>query len=783
MVSGFSDETGQGPGSCGLFLEATASWNVKEMVLELVSTDHSSADKRPPSDSGNWEIFLASPPSLLDRWQIVVITGSSDSSGALSTKSIRAFPPDGGSEFQVARLPEKPGSCRQRIEVKIPWKSLDAHGKTGQRLRVQLQFYRVDAAGKRQTWRWFPSAESWIDPTHAFEIELGQKASPRCDLCASVTQENLRRIHLDVTAPPECAGPTATIFRNNRPLATGSLALRDGAAVTRITLPFPNYDEIDQPLVVRAGRGSLGVVPLHAVKAVVQDKLQRAMLRYLPFVFQGEKLPVADLEQPTEFDTLAGPYRIETTYYDSGRRPVVTAANPGRYGAVSRIITASGRVFVRYHTLFRQPNDTPFWAWKIGGKIDIRESLGISGTAMDQESVVADEIVRERMIDAFHRDQEWPVLLAALSERDPAAGKAAYWDDAFARDRAWWLPLKLDLYKMAPRPFEGPQPLSGKPAPVLREGTPAEAGVDAGAITRINAALEDWSRESEEAFTVCLARNGIVFFHQAYGTRNGQPATTDDICFMASITKMMGASAVMMLVEEGRLDLDADIARYLPPLQPINAPRPVTLRHCLTHTAGMAEHSGDKLSDFPERIADFYAALPVGRRFQYNGDSYELAGKIVELSSGEIIPRFQKKHLLDPLGMTHTQVRNMSGGTMSTAADMARFGQMFLNRGAYGPYRFLRESTVESMRPQKLAGVLGASTDRVWGLGMMPFDDEPLGQGVMGHGAASGAILRIDPKRGLVISMVRNAPGKNYDSRKTGFLKAIADSIPAGGAH
>ena len=243
---------------------------------------------------------------------------------------------------------------------------------------------------------------------------------------------------------------------------------------------------------------------------------------------------------------------------------------------------------------------------------------------------------------------------------------------------------------------------------------------------------------------------------------------------------MMGATAVMMLVEEGRLDLDADIARYLPPLRGIKVARPATLRHLLTHTAGMTNHSGDNLSDFPERIAGWYDRLQVGRRFQYNGDSYELAGKIVELSTGEIIPRFQKKHLLDPLGMTHTQVRNMSGETFSTASDMARFGQMFLNRGAYGSRRFLNESTIEQMRPRKLVDVLGPSTDRVWGLGMMPFDDEPLGAGVMGHGAASGAILRIDPKRDLVVTMVRNVPGKDYEMHKAEFLKAVVEAIPPG---
>lgn len=762
LVTAFGDEKGRRADLAGLPLQTTAVWNHEELVLGLGSGAHQSSGA-----DGKWEVFLATPPSLLDRWQIVISSGSSGPVG----ESIRAFPPKGGSDFRVAR------SEKGAIELHIPWASLDAKPAVGQRLRLQFQYSEVSGTG-RQVFRWFPSNESWLEPTCAFDVELATKASPTVDLYAAVTQENLCRIFVDVAAPSNSVGQKISVLRNQQAIGSGTLETRDGAAGARIVLPFPKWNERDQPLVVQSARGSYGLAPLRPVEDVVQDKLQRSLLRFLPFVFKGDKFPNADLEQPTEFEALYGAYRIETTFYDAARQQVSKAQIPGRYGAVSRIITASGREFVRYTTLVRQPNDTPFWAWKIGGKLEIRDALGIPNVVLEQESAAVDDVIRERMIDAFHRDRDWPVLLSGLMERDPGAGKAAYWDDAFARDRAWWLPLKLELYRRTAVPFSGPRALQGEPAPTLCEGTPSEVGVNSDAIAGLERLLEAWTKDSGEALTVCLARSGTVFFHKAFGTREDRPASTDDPCFMASITKLFAATAVMMLVQDNRLDLDADIATYLPPLRGLPVSRPATLRHLLTHTAGMGEHSGDKLSDFPERVADWYATLPIGRRFQYNGDSYELAGKILELESGEIIPAFQKRHLLDPLGMTHTQIRNMSGGTYSTAMDIARFGQMFLNGGVYGSWRFLDQSSLEAMKPRKLTSLLGASTDKVWGLGMMPFDDEPLGAGVMGHGAASGAILRIDPKRGLVVVMARNAPGKNYEPRKADFLKAVAGLLP-----
>jgi CubicO group peptidase (beta-lactamase class C family) len=319
--------------------------------------------------------------------------------------------------------------------------------------------------------------------------------------------------------------------------------------------------------------------------------------------------------------------------------------------------------------------------------------------------------------------------------------------------------------------------MAGSSAAELREGTATEAGMKPDAVEKIDAVCRAWAADSDEGFAVCLARRGTVFFHKAYGQRDGRPMTLTDKSYMASISKLLAGTQMLMLVDQGLVRLDEPIDRYLPALRGIRVKTPLTIRHLLTHTAGLWDHWGDDLHDFEEIVAEYSPYLQVGERYEYNGASFALAGKIIEMMTGEAMPQFSARHLFDPLGCTNIDMLTMSWATYSAPMDIAKVGQMLLNRGAYGSKRFFSEKTFEELLPRPLSEKFGSSISTVYGLGTSAYTNEGLGKGTFGHGAASSATLRIDPENELVIVMTRNAAGQNFGKYHPQFMKAIVEGL------
>jgi CubicO group peptidase (beta-lactamase class C family) len=297
------------------------------------------------------------------------------------------------------------------------------------------------------------------------------------------------------------------------------------------------------------------------------------------------------------------------------------------------------------------------------------------------------------------------------------------------------------------------------------------------AVEKIDAVCREWAENSDQGFAVCLARRGVIFHHKAYGLRDGRAMTVDDKSWMASISKLLAATQILMLVDQGRLSLEEPIETYLPALKGLPIRRKPTLRHLLTHTADLWDHWGDDLHDFEELVADYYPYLQVQQWYVYNGASFALAGKILEMVSGEAQPQFAQHHLFEPLGCKNIDMTTMSWATWSTPLDIALIGQMLLNRGAYGPHRFFSDSTFEQLLPRPLSERFGSKISVTYGLGSSIYEGEGLGKGTFGHGAASAATLRIDPENELVVVMTRNDSGRNFDQYHPRFMKAIADGL------
>lgn len=153
------------------------------------------------------------------------------------------------------------------------------------------------------------------------------------------------------------------------------------------------------------------------------------------------------------------------------------------------------------------------------------------------------------------------------------------------------------------------------------------------------------------------AATGILNLH------TGVKATTEAIFQIGSITKVMTACLVMQLVDEGKIELDVPVKRYLPDFQiaDAKATETITVRQLLNHTNGMAGdffpddegHEGNLIARYVDRCALLPLTHPVGEMFSYSNSAYVIAGRLIEVVRGMRWDQVMKDYLYQPLGMTH----------------------------------------------------------------------------------------------------------------------------------
>jgi len=478
---------------------------------------------------------------------------------------------------------------------------------------------------------------------------------------------------------------------------------------------------------------------------------------------------------------------VDTEMYD--RSGVVLKSLPAR-GPVFVVHTLKfkdGHTTQRYQTMFclagwptgernkiEKADEAKALAWKFdpARPEEVAWLAGASVELVKKQTKLIADVCKDRTLGELLSDERFARLLAGLSLMPSDADAINRLNDAFAYERQAWVTLRRKLTgldKEFPKPFFGPIVVKGLDAPKVREGTEAEAKVKPGTAAKIDAVLTEWARDDDQAFAVCIVHDGVIVLHKAYGTRDSKPMTVDTPSWMASITKPMSASLVLMLADRGLLKLDDPVSKFVPALRNIKVEKPLLIRHLHTHTNGLEKFptGDDTQNDLEYRIADCYPVLRVGSAWAYNGGGYALGGKVIENISGEAVPLFFKKHLLDPLGCTGTDVVGTHADSYSIPLDIAKFGQMLLNRGAYGSYRFFSEETFELMLPHKLTTELGPNATKTFGFGL---DGQPK---KFGHGAASAATFSVDVERKLVVIMTRNKMGKNQGKYNGKFWDAI----------
>ena len=660
------------------------------------------------------------------------------------------------------------------VEAMLPWANLGIDPKPGREIAMQIDVVDHDGRGRSFAQvRWYPRGGTYKDRNLMHRVRLATKGGDPVLALASGGYDKSLRTRVDVYAAKELLGEAVVVRKGDRKLADGTLRLRSGRPTAAVLFPMPVIGETWGALNVLVAGKDMGTIEMPDARAYRAGAIMNSQIKFKSFSFTGTELPGCDFEHPGLAADLMGPYRVSVQYFDRDFNEVTEAARPGRYGAVVTV-EIKNRRFRRFHTLYcASTEDRPLrvHARRIEVKADISlpPGLGIDPAVVKENAGVLERSVRRRFQEEIENDPEIAVILAGLSEARPG-DKTDIFSDLFARERQWWVTMKRKFYgldKRYPEPLDPPRAIDGPPATTIREGTAAEAGVKPDAAEKIDAMLNQWAGDTDEAFAVCIVRRGVIVLHKAYGKRGGKPMTLETTSNMASITKMLGGVLTMMCVDQGRLDLEAPLDKVHPAFAGIDVATPATIRLLYSHWSGLSGHQGGLRNDLEEMVASYYPHLEVNKRYEYCSLDCALVGKFVEAVSGEALPQFYKRHLIDPLGLKHTEVTRMGFGTRSIPMDMARIGQMLLNRGAYGTRRFFSEETFRKMLP------VG---DRR-GIGTVSLSESGLSDRTFGHPGASKATIRIDPENDLVIVMCRNSEGANYDKYHGKFIQTVVDGL------
>jgi CubicO group peptidase (beta-lactamase class C family) len=256
---------------------------------------------------------------------------------------------------------------------------------------------------------------------------------------------------------------------------------------------------------------------------------------------------------------------------------------------------------------------------------------------------------------------------------------------------------------------------------------------------------EQLREEHVAGATVAVVKDGELIFAEGYGYADREErervVANETLFYPGSAGKLFTWTAVMQLVEEGKLDLDADVNTYLDFEIPDTYSEPITMVNLMTHTAGFEEQFAAQLAEDQQDVLPLREFLirympervyPPGKYSAYSNYGTALAGYIVQRVSGEPYEQYTTDHILKPLGMEHSAATqplpdhlatDMSKGyryrdgvydardfewisnapsapVHATATDMARFMLAHLQNGEYGEARILEESTALDMHRQ-----------------------------------------------------------------------------------
>lgn len=316
------------------------------------------------------------------------------------------------------------------------------------------------------------------------------------------------------------------------------------------------------------------------------------------------------------------------------------------------------------------------------------------------------------------------------------------------------------------------------------------AGFDAAALAAIDdTVMTELARTRQPGLTLGVTDRDGTLAVRTYGfaeLASQQPVTPETLFEIGSIGKTFTAIAVLQLRDEGRIDLEAPVARYLPwfEVPRVAGQQPITVAHLLSHTAGIVTG----IDGTPEAafqvwsLRDLVPGSPPGARFHYSNVGYKALGLVLEALEGRPYRDVIRTRILDPLGMSSTEpaitheirarlavgyeylhddrfsypgaplapatwleTATADGSIASTADDMCAFARMVLRGGD-----LVREMSLPRGRVDETA---------TYGYGLSVRDVG--GRRIVGHGGGMVgylASLQADPEAGLAVVVLQNGP-------------------------
>ncbi|MDO3410900.1 serine hydrolase domain-containing protein [Saccharibacillus sp. CPCC 101409] len=233
--------------------------------------------------------------------------------------------------------------------------------------------------------------------------------------------------------------------------------------------------------------------------------------------------------------------------------------------------------------------------------------------------------------------------------------------------------------------------------------TPSGIPLD-GLEAYIDRFVEPYIGHTVAAASIAVVKDGRIVLSKAYGYADADrriPAEPETVFEWGSISKLLVWTSVMQLEESGKLDLKADIRKYLPSgfLTRLKYDDPITLLHLMNHTAGFEEYMFDMAYTSPEQVKSLEAGLLLaepaqiyrpGENVAYSNYGNSLAAYIVERVSGEPYNEYVNRHILVPLGMKQTEVLSV----LKDRPDLERLkatGYLSAEKGAFakGPWNYM----------------------------------------------------------------------------------------------
>lgn len=362
--------------------------------------------------------------------------------------------------------------------------------------------------------------------------------------------------------------------------------------------------------------------------------------------------------------------------------------------------------------------------------------------------------------------------------------------------------------------------------------TPTKEGTDQPPVANTPSGVHELTASDVEAFldgivplqlerddiagaTIAIVKDGKLLFAKGYGYSDYEkkkPVSAEETLFRpGSVSKLFTWTAVMQLVEQGKLELDRNVNDYLDFKIPDAFGQPITLRNLLAHTPGFEEQIKDLFTvgsesqslgtylktHIPARI------YPPGTVPAYSNYGASLAGYIVERVSGRPFNDYVEENIFKPLGMDHSTFRQPlpptlapfmsngyqlasdeakpfevvvpfpAGSMSSTASDLARFMIAHLQDGQLGDARILRPDTTQLMH-SRLFALDQAANAMAYGF----YEESRNGHRIIGHGGDTlyfHSDLHLMPDAGVGFFVSHNSLGGGKEPPRTALWTMFLD--------